>query len=150
MSVKAAKAPGTPRVSGPTDPLCDRLERLRQDLDLSYRDIANTINEALRGLGRAPLSKSTVSRWFSGRSSPRLHEALLLARVLGVGLEALVDPASAPVGRDSSAGGWSRSPSWESEVSLIARLLGHREAARRLLLVDEIGDGAVRGARAAD
>jgi len=142
-----AKTINTPRA---TDPLCERLERLRQDLGLSYRDITAALNEALRGLGRPPLSKSTVGRWFAGRSTPRLHEALLLARVLGVALETLVDPASAPAGRDGSAGGWPRPSAWESEVSLIARLLGHREAARRLLLADELGDGAVQGARAAD
>ena len=79
--------------------LCQRLEVLRATADLSTSDVWRKIAAAMGD--KAP-SEATVRRWFNGGAEPRLSEAVVLAKVLGVSFDAFAaDEGGMPIASDT-------------------------------------------------
>lgn len=93
----------------------------------------------LNRLAGEPVSKATVSNYFTGKSKPPADVALAFARALDVDLSWLVDdaaelPAKPPAGKAISLS------EKDEEVLRIVKLLGHDRALGRLLGMPVAGD----------
>lgn len=113
---------------------------------LCMPDFATKLNHLMtaRGLTQSELrvaigntvSHGTMSNWCSGRSLPRLDEALKVAQVLGVTVDFLADdsqekPAAPPLAQVDEK---------DVELLRIAKLLGHERALGRMLGMPVPGD----------
>lgn len=113
---------------------------------LCMPDFATKLNRLMttRGLTQTELrdaigrtvSHGTMSNWCSGRSLPRLDEALKLAQVLGVTVDFLADdtmekPATPPLVDVDER---------DVELLKIAKMIGHERALGRMLGLPVEGD----------
>ena len=144
MAHSTTNVAGTPKVPRPGEPLSARLERLRQTRNLTYQRLTLELNRELRALGRPPVSKTTVGRWFQGMGQPRLLEGAILAGLLGIRLPDLVEETCAAPRARASRGAVGRITPWQAQALDVVRVLGRTETFRRLLAHEPNGKGRSR------